>query len=409
MPSAGRPRRSRWLTALRSAGTALALAALAGACGGSDAGGSTGAVEVATFCSRWSETVSAGDEPALLRLLEDPPAGLESRAGALLDEADARRSGGGTGTDDAAAAVVAWVDVHCNPDAAGDGAAPERRRVAPPPGGAPATLRFCSAGTTAYVPEVHGGVALYGEGARADPYGGPMLGVVWGPEEAGDHAGDGDATPVRVRGTDGVTAPITVFQQVIPDELGTVVAWRERGLAVGLYGRGWDAGRAGELVALADRLEVVDGGFRIPAAALPAGYVEVVAGNPPGMSLVVNLRATYNVTYQVAGPERGALVQLSGMVATAAEFDAFRFLAPGVQRSTLGDRPALVGHAWGPDGPAVVSWREADGFVVRLVGVGVDLPTVREAALAARVLTRDEWVALVESGNDCSYGSAPPG
>lgn len=67
----------------------------------------------------------------------------------------------------------------------------------------------------------------------------------------------------------------------------------------------------------------------------------------------------------------------------------------------LGGRQALVGHAWS-DGPAVVTWREPDGLVVRLVGLGIGLETVREMAEATRELSQPEWVALVDGAERCT-------
>src|SRR2546430_1768161 len=76
-----------------------------------------------------------------------------------------------------------------------------------------------------------------GEADRADPYGGPMIGVFSTKTGQGGFVGDADRTPVTVRGLPADAAPITVFQQSIVPELGTVIAWTENGRDVGLYGR----------------------------------------------------------------------------------------------------------------------------------------------------------------------------
>ena len=225
-----------------------------------------------------------------------------------------------------------------------------------------------------------------------------MLGVIWGTE--GDQSGDGNRTPVRVRGTDGVSAPITVFQQVILDELGTVIAWHEGDLSVGLYGRLWDQSRTDELVAVADSLEFVDGGFRLPPAALPDGYEKVFEGSPDFLSLLLPVNATYEVHYRTTDGQPGIL-NVNGFVASPEEFEAFRFLTLGLERTKSGGQDAISGNAWSADGPAVVTWREDDGLVIRLLGLQVDLKTVQEAAAATRELTRSEWVEVVEQKSEC--------
>ena len=61
----------------------------------------------------------------------------------------------------------------------------------------------------------------------------------------------------------------------------------------------------------------------------------------------------------------------------------------------------LVGNAWRDEGPAVVTWREPDGLVVRIVGLGVPLDTAREVAERSRVLSKAQWAALVEAEDRC--------
>ena len=224
-----------------------------------------------------------------------------------------------------------------------------------------------------------------------------MLGVLWNPADGGDHRGDGDPEPVTVRSESGVAAPITVFQQTILPELGTVIAWTGGDQAVGLYGRGWSLDRTDELVAIADALEEADGGFRIPAGALPTGYAEVFRGEPSVTALVLAPSPRYTVRYQ----SEGGLLDVSGVQMTEAEFEAFRFFTVGVDQGDAGGRDGLVGNAWHADGPAVVTWREPDGLVVRTVGIGVPLEVAQQAAAEARELTEAEWAALVEADDQC--------
>lgn len=100
--------------------------------------------------------------------------------------------------------------------------------------------------------------------------------------------------------------------------------------------------------------------------------------------------------------DSGGVVTLSGFVASPEEYETLRFFAPGLTHVELGKRQAIVGNAWSDEGPAVVTWREPDGLVVRLVGLGVELETLRDMAGATRELTRPEWVELVKGSDDCS-------
>lgn len=249
-------------------------------------------------------------------------------------------------------------------------------------------------------------MVLYGEAGRGDPYDGPMLGVVWG--EEGDHAGDGTRTPVRVRGRSGEAAPITVFQQVVLEDLGTVIAWDESDLSVGFYGRFWDADRTDELVALAEELVFSDGAFHLPADGLPDGYRQVFAGDVSGLSLLFG-RWEYWVTYQ-APSEDHAPVNIMGLVQTDEEFETTRFFAHGLDVGEVEGRRALLGNAWHEEsGPGVATWREGDGLVVRVIGIGTELETTLEVANASRDLSEEEWDEMVADPDRCPEPAPPPG
>lgn len=339
------------------------------------------------------EAMMSDDDGRFIEALEDPPSGLEDAAAEVL-----RAQGSGDGAGDAAFSdFLDWMAINCYPNAARPGAKAGDRRLAPPVGSVSDRLTLCGVGLAMPTEGSAGGAVLYGEDSASDPYSGPMLGVVWGTE---DQAGDGDATPVRVRGTDGVAAPITVFQQAIIDELGTVIAWEEDGLSVGLYGRRWDPSRTDDLIALVDSLEFVNGRFRLPAGSLPEGYTQVFQGLPSALSLVFATDAEYRISYGDADGQHS--LAISGFLAASDEFEAVRFLTLGLEHRVIAGRDAIVGNAWGQDGPAVVTWREDDGLVVRLVGLGIDLATATYAAEATRDLNRSEWVEFVERESECS-------
>lgn len=389
--------------ARRHAVILLTAVALAGpACGGDGSGvtASNGAPsdlgrDEAAFCDAWNAALNTGNEAAFDGLLANPPADLE-QAAAIVRQANAAGSKSAA-ADEATDEVLNWTELHCRQG----GGAESQRRVAPPPGAEVNGLTFCGTTTSPRPPDDgRSGMALYGEAGAEDPYDGPMLGVLWNPRGDhgdGSHAGDGAREAVTVRGRDGVAAPITVFQQVVLPDLGTVVAWTEGDRSLGLYGRQWSIDRADELVAIAERLEEVDGRFRLPDDALPDGYAEVFAGSQSVTGLIVSPPSRYSVRYQ--GPD--GLLTLSGLHMTEDEFEAFRFFTIGVDRDEVADRDALAGNAWHQDGPAVVTWHEPDGLVVRIVGIGVPLDAAERVAGEARELTSEEWVALVEGDSAC--------
>jgi hypothetical protein len=377
------------------------LTALVAAAGcGDDDSGRTAANSVTTalqgqaaaFCDAWNAAMASGDDSAFDAVLAEAPAELEEAA-AVVREADAN----GTESPEAetaAANILNWTELHCQQSEPGQ----SQRRIAPPINAQFDGLTFC--GTTAFPPspdDGRSGMVLYGTAGASDPYDEPMLGVLWNAADDGGHGGDGDSEPVTVRGQSGVAAPITVFQQTILPELGTVIAWTDRENALGLYGRGWSMDRADELVAIADRLEVVDTGFRIPGDVLPAGFAEVFSGSPSVTSLVFAPSPLYSLRYQ--GDD--GLLDVNGIQMSEDEFEAFRFFTIGVDQGDVGTHQGLVGNAWHADGPAVVTWRESDGLVVRIVGIGVGLDTAREVATASRDLTEEEWAELVEADDRC--------
>ena len=244
------------------------------------------------------------------------------------------------------------------------------------------------------------GMVLYGEANADDPYDGPMLGVLWNPADDGGHGGDGDTQPVTVRGESGVAAPITVFQQTILPELGTVIAWTEGDRALGLYGRRWPMERADELVEIANQLADSEGRLRIPDDALPDGYGEVFTGDASVTSIVLAPSPLYSLRYQ--GEE--GLLDVNGLQRSEDEFEAFRFFTIGVDQGEVAGHDALIGNAWHAEGPAVIAWREPDGLVVPIIGIGVPLDIARQVAERSRELSDDEWAALVESESRCSNG-----
>ncbi|MEO7837703.1 MAG: hypothetical protein ABIS21_08715 [Acidimicrobiales bacterium] len=337
------------------------------------------------FCAAWNAASASGDDSTLVQVLASAPPELSDAARVL------RQPGpGGRERSKAEADVLEWTQLHCERRQPGE----SERHVAPPSDAEFEGLAFC--GTTAFPwspANDRSGMVLYGASSTGDPYDGPMLGLLWNATDDSGYGGDGDSHPVTVRGHAGVAAPITVFQQVILPELGTVIAWSEGGRALGLYGRLWPLERRDELVAIANKLEAVDGGFRLPDSVLPSGYAEAFSGDPSVTSIVLAPSPLYSLRYE--GDD--GLLDVNGLQMSEAEFEAFRFFTMGVDQDEVAGRPALAGNAWNKEGPSVVTWRESDGLVVRIVGIGVPLETAREVADRSRELTEDEWTAVVRT------------
>jgi hypothetical protein len=298
-------------------------------------------------------------------------------------------------------AVIGVVASACGGTSHGSGSPrstrpPAERRLAPPLDTRIDGVTFCGTSPFPEFPdEGASGMILYGDAGADDPYEGRMLGVLWNPADDENHAGDGEARPVTVRVVPGVAAPITVFQQVVHPDLGTVIAWTEGDHAFGLYGRLWTMDMADELVDIADALVDDQGEFRIPKEALPDGFAEVFSGSPAVASIALPSSSTYSVVYQ---GDDGSLLSLWGTLMTEGAFEAFRFFTTKLGREEIAGHDALVGDAWTDAGPAVVTWREPDGLVVRIVGVGASLETARAIAAGTRDLTDEEWDELVGAG-----------
>ena len=347
--------------------------------------------EESAFCDAWNAAVTSGEDSAVIDVLAEAPPELAAQA-ATVREGQAS-DGQSPEAEAAITEILNWTELHCQGGEVGD----SRRRVAPPLDARFAGLEFCgSVGVPPGQADGGSGMVLYGRGQ--DPFDGPMLGLLWNPAGEGGHEGDGPGSPVTVRGYRGVAAPISVFQQTILPELGTVIAWTEGDREFGLYGRKWPMGRAEELVAIANQIEEPQGRPRIPPNALPDGYEESLSADPGVMSLLFASSPLYSLHYQGAD---GGTLTVSGLQMSFAEFHAFRFLTVDVEPGKVAGREALVGNAWGERGPAVVTWREPDGLVVRVVGIGVPLDTARKVAEEARGLTDAEWVALVEAESEC--------
>ena len=350
------------------------------------------------FCQSWDAALTSGDDEGISAVLAEAPAEIAAQASIMVDAAE-------SDGDDAEAEgreVLAWIELNCDLNAASETGDAGDRRIAPRFDATPVGFEICLAGGMFSIPASDDvGAVIYGDMTVDDPYTGEMLGVLWGTE--GGHGGDGDRTPVTVSGVEGVAAPITVFQQAILEDLGTVIAWQQEGYSIGLYGRGFDQSRVAELLEFAEALALRDGVFELAPDSLPAGFGEIYRGSSDALSLVIPIGDSYRISYRDL--DAGGLLTVSGQEMSADEFELIRFLTVGLDREDFDGRDAIVGNAWNADGPAVIAWREPDGLAVRFVGLGTDLETVRETARSAQELSRSQWAEIVNGTSDCNEGS----
>lgn len=284
-------------------------------------------------------------------------------------------------------------------------------KVAPPLVDLPEGWAVCNASATPPTDgydDPTGRAAVYAPASAADPYAGAVVALLWGPES---HAGDGETTPVTVRGTEGVVAPITAFQQVVLEELGSVVAWTEGDVSFGLYGRGWDLSRADELVAMADAVTADGDGYAVATSALPAGFETVYTG-PSDASMLpgtgdfsVSLMSTRAVDADDQAVDQ-SLITISGSTGSPGSDELWRIFALESERTTIGDRQVSFSTAaWGPTGPVFASWREdaEHHVIVTAVGTGAasEADVVRDLVTASRPLNSEEWTELANAAIGC--------
>jgi hypothetical protein len=377
-----------------------------------------GAAATGALCEAWSagatdDSSAEGDDELTALIAAAAPDELadDVALATALDQRDRDAMDAGEDavplTEDEEAAinrVLVWVQDAC---------AGSVLKVAPPLADLPDGLEVCAAFAMPPTADARpaGQVAVYAPGDAADPYAGPVVALVWGTES---HAGDGETTPVTVRGTEGVVAPITAFQQVVLEDLGSVVAWSEGDVSFGLYGRGWDLSRADELVAMADAITADDAGYAVPTQALPTGFEVVHTGSSDASGFVGS--GEYSVSLVPADdanaddpdadlPAR-RLITLTGSASSPGSEELWRVFALASERTTIdGRQVAFSAGAWGAAGPVMASWREDADHHVTVMALGPeaasDADLVRDLVAASRPLTADEWTELASAASSC--------
>lgn len=369
------------------------------------------------LCEAWSagttdDGSAAGDDELTALIAAAAPDDLadDVALATALDQRDRDAMDAGEDavplTEDEEAAinrVLVWVQDAC---------AGSVVKVAPPLADLPEGLEVCAAFAMPPTADAQpaGQVAVYAPGDAADPYAGPVVALLWGTES---HAGDGEPTPVTVRGTEGVVAPITAFQQVVLEELGSVVAWTEGDVSFGLYGRGWDLSRADELVAMAEAITADGDGYVVPTQALPAGFEVVHTGSSDASGFVES--GEYSLSLVPAdddADDTGAdlpaqrLITLTGSASSPGSEELWRVFALASERTTIdGRQVAFSAGAWGDAGPVMASWREDEEHHVTVMALGpeaaADADLVRDLVAASRPLTAEEWTELAGAASGC--------
>jgi hypothetical protein len=154
-------------------------------------------------------------------------------------------------------------------------------------------------------------------------------------------------------------------------------------------------------VAIANRVKKKNGTFRLPDDALPPDYKLVYDGTPDASWSVVGpfISGDYTLNYR----RGGANVSVSGWKSTAAQYEGSRFFAFPLAHTRIGEHDALFGSTWSNNkGPWVASWREPDGFTVRVTGLGASHEQTRALAEQSRELNHDEWARVVASVKKCA-------
>ena len=383
---------------------------VATACGSGDADRATDAPTSTTavtesvttkFCAEWVKVAAAGENVKVKDVLRDRPPEIAAELATMIAADDAGRDEHTKAVDAAVGKVLGWISINC--------ASSKQRYVAPPADADLAGLKLCSATgalPTGALPATDERVEILGRVDLVDKYDGPMIAVFTNKAGDGDYLGDGDKTPVTVRGMPGQAAPITVFQQVVLPDLGTVVAWTEAGHDVAIYGRLWPKSR--NRGPCRDREQARAGRRSVHPSCRrePPGYREVSSG-PSDVSWSVigsTISGDYHVRYQ---PHGGgvAMLNVDGMQLDPQQFEGFQLYTFPLTHVRIGDHNALFGSLWSAkSAPYVATWREPDGFTVRVTGLGVTAEQVRAVAERARDLSRAEWAQLVQTAAtaDCT-------
>ena len=370
------------------------------------------ASDVGTFCAQVQQMLTRpvdvinGERQGKaqsLDFLRDAPAEIRPAALAIL-QARTEHPNGSVPVE-VAQRFLSWWQLRCYPDAATPAGGTPNARFAPVP--APASFRPCGASNSVIdTPErlntTFGTIAVYGDRRLADPYDGPMIGIVRSVQQqyySDDHAqpfpivGHPDAELIDATGPFGGAI----------DGLGPAITWKDNRGFISVVGRGWSRDQAAELAAIATR--VTDGSDGDTITDATRDHLSALYRGPVGeiyVQYASNVSpSTFTASYQVG---TDASLQFSGSVPGPGGVEATRFFARGLRPKTVGGRSVLEGVL-----PAtstvegttvhVVVWSDGD---VRLVLKLTSEPGTRRRRPTSTpsCAARTAWIA--PSGSSCS-------
>ncbi len=352
-----------------------------------------GQAGVDRFCTALVQASASGDagsasDQAFLDALDLAPAELSAVVTTLKS---AKHSATDFATLQASQDLMVWAGDNC------------RRGEAPIRHVAPATTPdgFVSCGDSAAFPappteKLKGSLVIYGDGSLADPYGARLVAVLTGMRMEPQ---DSPRTDVTINGLPGVTGPAGVFQGGGGPGLSRLVAWTVEGHDITVFGRGYGENQADELLALAQDVKLVDGQARLSGSNMDVLY----SGPADPISAIIPFfmgGANYSLTYQRS--DGGGQLNVVGLTMDAQVFAATRafFFSSALRKFDRGD--GFVADAWGDTGPFVAAWREPDGVVVWVVGIGSSKAETVGAAEASKELSTDQWKQTSRLSPNCN-------
>lgn len=247
---------------------------------------------------------------------------------------------------------------------------------------------------------------VWGDASLDDPWAGPL--VLLSTKRDDRLPVHERAVAATIRGDAGYLAPAALFQAVSSAEYGHVATWfEEPGLVAEALVRGGspdDARRTADAV-------VFDG----DTATLPADQLGVdtraLSAGPFPSSLAVDRLSSWRASW--TNLEAGRSLTVRGLVEVPEALELLRFLTVSSEMDTVGARQALVYSAFSDEGgPWGVAWREPDGLVVQVSGLGFDRQEMVAIAASVDDGAPGRWHELAGQTEDCSPTSQrrpPPG
>lgn len=286
-------------------------------------------------------------------------------------------------------------------DAPAPGAAGDRRLL---PQEVPAELRLClvtDEPEDAPLPG-EGQAVIWGDASLDDPWAGPLVLLS---TKRDDHLPVHErAVAATIRGGGGYLAPAALFQAVSSAEYGHVATWfEEPGLVAEALVRGGtpdDARQTAEALA-----------FDGDTATLPADQLGVdtraLSAGPFPSPLAVDRLSSWRASWM--NMEAGRSLTVRGLVEVPDALELLRFLTVSSEMDTVGARQALVYSAFSDEGgPWGVAWREPDGLVVQVSGLGLQRQEMVAIAASVTDGAPGRWQELAGQTEDCSPAPQPP-